>query len=161
MIILGIDPGVAAIGYGTIKLGEKNKTPIVLDYGVIKTWAYQETAARLAIIEKALQQVIKNWGPNIVAVESLYFFRNQKSVIGVSQVKGIILLTAEKEKVPVYEFTPLETKLIIAGYGKASKEEMQKAIQKKLNMREIPTPDHAADALGIATCFLIKNQFLS
>ena len=161
MIILGVDPGVAAVGYGAIELKGKNSSPIVLDYGVIKTQAYQETATRLAIIEEALLRVIKDWKPNIVTVESLYFFRNQKSVIGVSQVKGIILLTAEREKVPVYEFTPLETKLIIAGYGKASKEEMQRAVQKKLNMRKIPTPDHAADALGIATCFLIKNQFLS
>ena len=161
MIILGIDPGVAAVGYGAIELKEKNDLPVVLDYGVIKTQAYQETAARLAIIEESLLQIIKNWKPNIVTVESLYFFRNQKSIIGVSQVKGIILLTAERKGVPVYEFTPLETKLVVTGYGKASKEEMQKALQKRLKMQKIPTPDHAADALGVATCFLIKNQFLS
>ena len=161
MIILGVDPGIAAVGYGAVELVKKNSSPIVLDYGVIKTQPYQEEAARLAIIEKALLQIIKNLKPSVVTVESIYFFRNQKSIIGVSQVKGIILLTAEREKVPVYEFTPLEAKLIIAGYGKASKEEMQEAIQKKLKMRKIPTPDHAADALGIATCFLIKNQFLS
>jgi len=161
MIILGIDPGVAAVGYGAIELKKKNDPPVVLDYGVIKTQAYQETAARLAIIEKSLLQIIKDWKPNIVTVESLYFFRNQKSIIGVSQVKGIILLTAERKGVPVYEFTPLETKLVVTGYGKASKEEMQKALQKRLKMQEIPAPDHAADALGVATCFLIKNQFLS
>lgn len=160
MIILGVDPGVAAIGYGVIKLKE-GCAPVALDYGVIRTQAYQETAVRLRIIEKSLKEVVKNWEPNIVTVESLYFFRNQKSIIGVSQVKGIILLTAEKAKIPVYEFTPLEAKLVVAGYGKASKEKMQKAVKKRLNMPKIPSPDHAADALGIATCFLIKNRFLS
>jgi len=148
MIILGIDPGTATTGFGII---EKTKKKIrVIDYGCIKTCPDLGAGERLKIINNELNKLIKKHRPNILAVETVYFFKNLKTAMPVSQAKGVVLLTAAKKKIPVYEFTPLQMKMAIAGYGKAEKKQVQEMLKILLNMEETPKQDDAADALGIA-----------
>jgi len=150
MIILGIDPGTATTGFGII---EKTKKKIrVIDYGCIKTCPDLGAGERLKIINNELNKLIKKHRPNILAVETVYFFKNLKTAMPVSQAKGVVLLTAAKKKIPVYEFTPLQMKMAIAGYGKAEKKQVQEMLKILLNMEETPKQDDAADALGIALC---------
>ena len=150
MIILGIDPGTATTGFGII---EKTKKKIrVIDYGCIKTCPDLGAGGRLKIINNELNKLIKKHRPNILAVETVYFFKNLKTAMPVSQAKGVVLLTAAKKKIPVYEFTPLQMKMAIAGYGKAEKKQVQEMLKILLNMKETPKQDDAADALGIALC---------
>ncbi len=149
MIILGVDPGTAATGFGVVKTGKKIEC---LDYGLIKTDPSLTAGERLKQISNELNRLIERHKPNALAVESLYFFKNLKTAIPVSQAKGVILLTAAKKKIPAYEFTPLQAKVAITGYGRAEKKQMQKTIQILLKLKEIPRPDDAADALAIAIC---------
>ncbi|MBZ9578163.1 crossover junction endodeoxyribonuclease RuvC [Patescibacteria group bacterium] len=162
MIILGIDPGTATTGFGVIKK-IKNKKAEVIDYGCILTTPDLCPGDRLKIISNELNKLIKKHQPKILAVENLYFFKNLKTAIPVSQAKGVILLTAAKKKIPVYEFTPLQVKMTITGYGKAEKKQVQKMIQTMLNLEEKPKDknkrkDDATDALGIALCYTIKSK---
>jgi crossover junction endodeoxyribonuclease RuvC len=161
MIILGIDPGTATTGFGVIKK-TKNRTEVV-DYGCIITTPDLCSADRLKKINNELNKLIKKHQPEIMAVESLYFFKNLKTAIPVSQAKGVILLTAAKKRIPVYEFTPLQVKMAVTGYGKAEKKQVQKMIQAMLNLEEKPKDknkrkDDATDALGIALCYTIKSD---
>ena len=158
--ILGIDPGAAAVGYGLVEIKRPSQSASLVDYGTIFTPANREVSFRLRLVEKKLSKVIRQYQPDILAIESLYFFQNQKSVMTVSQTKGVILLIAEKAKLPIYEFSPLEIKQMLTGYGRAEKPEVQEAVRKILNLDNIPEPDHAADALGASLCFLIKNQWI-
>jgi len=114
--ILGIDPGAAAIGYGLVKVEDASKKIALLNYGTIITPSDREDAFRLRIVEKSLSKIVRLYQPDILTVESLYFFKNQKSVMSVSQTKGVILLVAEKAQLPVYEYSPVEVKLILTGY---------------------------------------------
>ncbi len=159
--ILGIDPGAAAVGYGLVRTRGLQKPISLVDYGAIFTPANREASFRLRLVEKSLSRIVKSHQPDILAIESLYFFQNQKSIMAVSQTKGVILLIAEKAQIPTYEFSPLEIKQMLTGYGRAEKPEIQEAVRKMLKLQEIPKPDHAADALGASLCFLIKNQWAS
>jgi len=154
MIILGIDPGTASTGYGIIK---KSKSLKCLGYNVIRTAPGTEPGERLRQINNELSKIIKEYQPDILAIEKIFFFRNFKTAIPVSQAKGSILLTAAKKKLPVWEYTPLQVKLTITGNGRADKKEVQKSIQKMLKLKEIPKPDDAADALAIAATYLLKE----
>lgn len=157
MIIIGIDPGTATTGYGIIEvLGETKKQIKMIDYGYIQTKPSSATGDRLNIIYKELSALIRNHDPEIMAVESLYFFRNLKTALPVSQAKGVILFTAAKNKIPVHEFTPLQVKFTITGYGKSEKEKVQEEIKKILKLKQVPKPDDAADALGVAICGALK-----
>jgi len=159
MIILGIDPGTASTGYGLIKMRKRLKAKDrfkCLEYGLIKTSPSTAAPDRLKIINNELAKIIQKHQPEIVAVENLYFFKNLKTAIPVSQAKGVILLTAAKKKVPVEEFSPLQVKAIITKNGWASKSDVQKKIKKLLRLKEIPKPDDAADALGIAICGALR-----
>jgi len=158
--ILGIDPGTAAIGYGLVKTKIPFGEVSLVDYGAIITSAEREASFRLRLVEKNLLKIVRRYQPDILAIESLYFFQNQKSVMSVSQTKGVILLVAEKTQTPVYEFSPLEIKQALTGYGRAEKEEIQEAVRQILRLEQKPQPDHAADALGASLCFLSKNQWL-
>lgn len=160
MIILGIDPGTATMGYGVIR---KVKTKLeAIDYGCITTDRCLSDAERLRIINNALSKLIKKHRPNALAVENVYFFKNLKTVMSVSQAKGVVLLTAAKNKLPICEFAPLQIKLVVAGYGRAKKPEMQEKIKILLNLSKIPKPDDAADALAVAsTYFLTKKTKLT
>lgn len=156
MIVLGIDPGTATTGYGVIKsLNSKTqnlKDLECLSYGLIQTNPRLPAGERLKKINNELNRLIKKYQPTFLAVESIYFFKNLKTAMPVSQAKGIILFTAAKRKIPVYEFTPLEIKMTISGYGRATKEQIQRMIKLLLDLKEIPRPDDAADALGAAIC---------
>ena len=155
MIILGIDPGLANTGYGLIK---KLKVFKCLDYGVIKTSQNSNRGERLRKINNELSKIAKKYRPDILAIENVYFFKNLKTAIPVSQVEGVILLMATKKRLPIWEATPLQVKLAITGDGKADKIVVQKKIKKLLSLKKIPKPDDAADALAIAlTCFLKKT----
>lgn len=161
MIILGIDPGTATTGYGIInKIGEKIK---VLDYGCVETLPGVCDGKRLKIINNELNKLIQKHQPEVMAVEKLFFFKNLKTVMPVSQAKGVILLTAAKKKIPVVEFTPLQVKMTIANYGRADKKQVQRMIQTMLCLEEKPEQkdkrkDDATDALGIALCYALKGK---
>jgi len=166
MIIMGIDPGVAKVGYGIVHANQnpKSKTQKILEclgYGIIQTSPDFPAADRLKKINNDLNKLIKKYKPDVLAVENIYFFKNLKTAMPVSQAKGVILLTAAKKKIPVYEFTPLQMKMAVVGYGRAEKKQVQKMVQIHLNLPEIPKPDDAADALGIALCYLAEQRLLS
>lgn len=159
MIVLGIDPGIATTGYGLINFKKKNDIKC-LSYGLIKTSPSSPTPERLKKINNELSKLMKVYRPKIMAIENLYFFKNLKTAIPVSQSCGVILLTAAKNKIPVEGFTPLQVKSIITKNGWASKSEVQKKIKKLLKLKELPEPDDAADALGIAICGALKYSTL-
>jgi len=156
MVILGIDPGTATTGYGIIKVrGQKLKIKSdigCMDYGLIQTNPSLTAGERLKELNNQLDGLIKRYRPDVLAVESLFFFKNAKTAVPVSQAKGVILLTAAKKKIPVYEFTPLQVKTTITGYGRAEKKQVQKMIKILLGLKEVPRSDDAADALAIAIC---------
>jgi crossover junction endodeoxyribonuclease RuvC len=154
MIILGIDPGTASTGYGLIK---KSKALKCLGYNVIHTTPNSNPGERLRKINNELTKVIKKYKPDVLAIENVYFFKNLKTAIPVSQAKGSILLTAAKKRLPVWECTPLQVKLAITGKGRADKEEVQEKLKKMLKLKEIPKPNHAADALAIAITYTLKE----
>jgi len=152
---MGIDPGVARMGFGVInKISgskSKNRNEIkCLDYGLIETSPNLPMAERLEILYNELNNLIRKHKPKILAVENIYFFKNFKTAMPVSQAKGVVLLAAAKKKIPVSEFTPLQVKMNITGYGRATKIQMQKMVQTILFLKEIPKPDDVADALGVA-----------
>lgn len=150
MIILGIDPGTATTGYGVI--GKSQKKIKCQSWGVIKTSPSLSDGERLRKLNNELNRLIRKYRPKAMAVENVYFFKNLKTALPVSQAKGVVLLTAAKKRIPIYEFTPLQIKMVIAGYGRAEKKQVQKMIKKLLNLKEIPQPDDAADALAVAIC---------
>lgn len=155
MIIIGIDPGLASTGWGIVKKGRKDEC---LGYGVIPTKPCLLIAERLKRINNGLNKLIRKYQPEVLAVENVYFFKNLKTAMPVSQAKGVVLLTAAKKKLPVYEFTPLQVKMAIAGYGRAEKKQMQRMIKELLDLEELPRPDDAADALSVAICCGLKLE---
>ncbi len=156
MLILGIDPGIATTGYGLIKSESKRKFSCVA-YGCIITKPGFPSEIRLKKLYKELNQLIKKYKPKKLSVEKIYFFKNLKTFVPVSEAKGVILLAAAFNKIPVSEFTPLEVKMTIAGYGRADKKQVQRAVKIILNLKEAPSPDDAADALAIAICGGLDN----
>ena len=151
MLILGIDPGTATTGYSVIKK-QKNNTYEIIDYGVINTAKTETDSARLLILRKDLRQIIEKYKPDLAGVEKLFFENNAKTAMTVSQARGVVLVTLEEFKIPLQEFTPLQVKSTICGYGKADKKQVQYMIQQTFRLKKIPKPDDAADAIGIALC---------
>lgn len=149
-IILGIDPGIADTGYGVIKK-EGNKL-LCLDYGSIKTSSKIEMPDRLETINSELNEIIKKYKPNLISVEQLFFCKNVKTALVVGQARGVVLLTAKQNKIKIIEFTPLQIKQAVSAYGKATKDQVQKMVKIILNLKTIPQPDDAADALAAAIC---------
>lgn len=150
-VILGIDPGIADTGYGLIEKDKKGNLSC-LDYGTIKTSSRIEVAERLEIINDELTDIIKKYRPSLMAVEQLFFCKNVKTALVVGQARGVILLTARQNKIRLVEFTPLEVKQAVSSYGQADKVQVQRMVKLILNLKEIPKPDDAADALAIAIC---------
>ncbi len=148
MIILGIDPGFARTGYGIIE--EKNKNLRVLDYGCLSTPAGLIFEKRLEKIHAGLEKLIKKFKPDVCAVEKIFFCKNTKTAIDVGQARGVVILTAAEKNLEIREFTPLQVKQSLTGYGKAEKQQIQKMVKIILNLNEIPKPDDAADALALA-----------
>lgn len=160
MIILGIDPGTATTGFGVIDYSKKSKTPFrCLAYGTIETSPKQDAGERLERLNFDLNEIIKKYKPELAAVESLFFFKNLKTAMPVSQARGVIIFTLSKKKVPIIEFTPQQAKNTVTGYGKATKTQVQKMIKNLLNLEKIPKPDDAADALAIALCCANSIKF--
>ena len=161
MIILGIDPGTARTGFSIVKKekGAKKKFT-ALEYGCIQTCPTLSAGERLKKINSEINNLIKKFNPKIMAVERIYFFKNLKTAMPVSQAKGVVLFTAAKKRIPVYEITPLQMKMAITGYGRAEKKQVQKSIQTLLRLKEFPKDDDAADALGIALCCFLQNSEL-
>jgi len=148
-VILGIDPGFAITGYGIIE--KTGKTEIkFLDYGCIITDSKQDFSERLEIIYRELCEIINKYKPSLIAVEELFFCKNVKTALKVGHARGVILLAAINNKILLKELTPLQVKQGITGYGKADKKQIQKMVRVILNLKEIPKPDDAADALAIA-----------
>jgi crossover junction endodeoxyribonuclease RuvC len=150
MIILGIDPGVATIGFGLIR-AERGQNQL-LQYGVITTPAGQPLAHRLLQISQDMDQLLDTFRPDELAIEELFFSTNITTGIAVAHGRGVLLLSAEKHGIPIYEYTPIQVKQAVAGYGKATKKQVMLMTQKLLKMEQIPRPDDAADALAIAIC---------
>jgi len=150
MVILGIDPGVATIGFGIIR-AERGKNTL-LQYGVITTPPGIPLSERLVQIYDDMQQLIETFKPDEIAVEELFFSKNITTGISVAHGRGVILLAAEKMGIPVFEYTPMQVKQSVVGYGKAEKKQVMQMTQRLLNMMEIPRPDDAADALALAIC---------
>lgn len=150
MRILGIDPGYAIIGYGIIDfLGGKYKT---LSYGAITTSSDTPFTKRLELIYDELELVIMETKPQVAAIERLYFQNNQKTAIDVAQARGVIMLALQKSKLPVFEYTPLQIKTALTGYGRAKKPQMMEIVRRHLGLKEVPKPDDTADALAVALC---------
>ncbi|HLV09576.1 MAG TPA: crossover junction endodeoxyribonuclease RuvC [Halanaerobiales bacterium] len=150
MLILGIDPGLAIVGYSLVeKKGNKLKAH---DFGVIRTAADLSNVDRLNQIYSQLTSIIKEYQPNDMAVEKLYFNQNVKTAIKVGQARGVILLTGAQSDLNVAEYTPLQVKQAVVGYGRADKQQVQQMVKALLNMVNIPKPDDAADALAISIC---------
>lgn len=150
MIILGIDPGTAIVGYGFINKTSRNLE--LIDYGCIFTEPQYSTAERLIKIEQQLTALIKKHNPQVISVEDLFFFKNIKTAVKVSQARGVILATAARMKIPINEYTPLQIKQAVTTYGRAEKKQVQRMVKLLLNLKEIPQPDDAADALAAAIC---------
>jgi crossover junction endodeoxyribonuclease RuvC len=157
MIILGVDPGTATTGFGVIDyIGGNIK---LLDFGVIETSPKESTEKRLEVLFDELNDIIVKYQPEEVAVEELFFSNNAKTAIKVGQARGVILLAAQKAGVNISEYTPMQVKNGICGYGGADKKQVQKMVQMLLNLPEIPHPDDAADALAIAICHSSARKY--
>jgi len=150
MIILGIDPGTATTGYGILE--NRNRRLELLEYGCILTQKNKPTALRLLEIYQDLTKLIKKYRPQIIAVESVFFYNNVKTAIAVAQARGVVLLCGEQQKLKLQEFTPLQIKNSLTGYGKAEKKQVQYMVMKLLGLERVPKPDDAADALAVAIC---------
>jgi crossover junction endodeoxyribonuclease RuvC len=148
MRILGIDPGTATTGFGVIDVeGQKLK---FVDAGVIKTPAGEAMEKRLATIYDELHQLITEHKPAVVAIELLYFASNVTTAFSVGQSRGVVMLCAAQAGLPIAEYTPLQVKQAVTGYGKAEKKQIQEMVKTLLKLNSIPKPDDAADALAIA-----------
>lgn len=157
MIILGFDPGLATLGYGVIRK-EHRRGAEVLDYGVICTPKDENLAVRLCMLEQGIKQVIAKFRPDEIAVEELFFAKNVKTGIAVAHARGVLLLTANKECGMLYEYTPLQIKQALTGYGRADKNQIQQMVKTFLGLKAVPKPDDAADALAVALCHAQTNK---
>ena len=150
MRILGIDPGVAIVGFGLIE--SDRGTLRMLQYGAITTPAGLPLAARLAQINRDIEELIGTFRPDEISVEELFFSKNITTGIAVAHARGVILCAAEKKKIPIYEYTPMQVKQAVAGYGLADKKQVMDMTRRLLKLKSVPRPDDAADALAIALC---------
>ncbi|MCL1859511.1 MAG: crossover junction endodeoxyribonuclease RuvC [Oscillospiraceae bacterium] len=150
MIILGIDPGLATVGYGILKY-EKNKFTTI-DYNAIITPPRIPVHERLKMIYDNLQQIIDIYNPDDLAIEELFYNTNQKTIISVCEARGVIVLCAHQNGLNIDEYTPLQVKQSVVGYGRAEKKQVQVMVKNMLNLEKVPKPDDVADALAIAIC---------
>lgn len=148
--ILGIDPGYAIVGFGVVDYDGRTFTPV--EYGAVLTEAHTPFTKRLNDIHTDIEFIFDKFHPDCMAIEKLFFTTNQKTAIDVAQARGITVLSAAKRGVPVYEYTPLQVKSAVVGYGKAEKQQVMEMTKNLLGLACIPRPDDAADALAIAIC---------
>jgi crossover junction endodeoxyribonuclease RuvC len=154
MVILGIDPGIAITGWGVVEKSVVKragaKEIVMKDYGCIYTDSKLSLNARLVLLYKGVSELLREYKPEAFVVEELFFNTNVSTALIVGQARGVILLAAEHYGVPFFEYTPLQVKVAMTGYGRADKAQMQRMVQVLLGLTEIPKPDDAADALAIA-----------
>ena len=150
MRILGIDPGTSLIGYGIIDVDGKNYKAV--NFGDLKTDVNIRNAERVVEVYNFFDKLIKKHQPDKLALESLFFFKNAKTVIKVSEIRGVLMYAAAKNGIEIAEFTPLQVKQAVSSYGRAEKTQVQKMVKLILGLESIPKPDDAADALAIAIC---------
>lgn len=157
MIIIGVDPGTALLGYGIIESGDQ---PTMIAYGAIATAPDEGMPSRLSRLYDAMTTLINDHEPDVVAIEQLFFARNVTTAIAVGQARGVALLAAARAGITVAEYTPSEVKHAVAGYGKATKRQMQEMVRLILALDTVPRPDDAADALAVALCHAQTAPFL-
>lgn len=150
MIILGIDPGYAIVGYGVLEYSNNNFK--VIEYGAVTTDASMNMFDRFKSIYDDICEIMDRTKPDFMAIEELFFNSNQKTAINVAQARGVILLAAMKRGIEIFEYTPLQVKQAVAGYGRAEKKQVQQMVKLLLGLKEVPKPDDTADAVAIAIC---------
>ena len=157
MRILGIDPGYAILGYGIIELTGNHFS--VCDYGAVTTDANQDMPDRLKYLYQELMEIIARFKPDVVAIEALFFNKNTKTALLVGQARGIAVLCGANSGLAVFDYTPLQVKQGIVGYGRADKKQVQIMVKTILNLAEVPKPDDTADALAVAICHGHSMQY--
>lgn len=156
MKTLGIDPGTAIMGYGVVEeSGEKLQ---VVGYGCFRTDKSETPSNRLLKLSLMLEEIFDKHKPDFLAVEKLFFCSNSKTVMAVGEARGVVLLAAARFGIKVAEYTPLQVKMALTGYGRAEKRQVQQMVQRVLKLKELPRPDDAADALAIAVCHLHSHS---
>lgn len=150
MIILGIDPGIAIVGWGVLRCENSKFTPIA--YGSVQTKAGLKVEERLLQVYRGIRELIEKYSPDVVSIEEIFWNTNQKTGIVVSEARGVILLAAHEAGIPIFEYTPLQVKQAIVGYGRAEKKQVITMVTAFLGLREPPKPDDTADALALAIC---------
>lgn len=150
LVIMGIDPGFAITGYGVVKYSENKFS--VIDYGVVYTKAQQPFHERLLNLYLELTGIMDKYHPDEIAIEELFFNKNVKTALSAAHGRGVAILAAARFGAALSEYTPLQVKQAVVGYGRASKEQVQQMVRVLLNLREAPQPDDAADALAVAIC---------
>lgn len=151
MRVLGLDPGMAKTGYGIIEItGHKFKG---IAYGCIETPPQLEEMQRLLELYQQLEELIRTYQPSVLVVEELFFNKNSRTAMAVGQARGVVLLAAAQQDLDVVEYTPLQVKQGVVGYGRATKRQVQEMVKILLGLEEIPRPDDAADALAVAICY--------
>ena len=158
MIILGVDPGTASTGYGVIDV---ENPPRLINYGCLKTSSKTDMVQRLRSIYLQIKNIVEEFCPQEIAVEDVFFNRNVKSALFVGQARGVILLGASYQGAKIFNYTPLQVKQAITGYGQASKEQVQHMVKKTLSLSYLPTPDDASDAIAIALCHFYSRKLNS
>ena len=156
MVVVGFDPGLATLGYGVLE--KKGNITTMIDYGVVLTPKEENLAVRLSMIEEGVKKIIQTFKPDEVAIEELFFAKNVKTGIAVAHARGVVLLTATKYCGKIYEYTPLQIKQALTGYGRADKNQIQQMVKTFLKLPKIPKPDDAADALAVGLCHLQTNK---
>ncbi len=149
MKILGIDPGYERVGFGLIEC-DANKRYHAKDWGIISTSKHESDASRLHGIHTAMISLLEQTQPDLAAIEKIFFCRNAKTMVPVAQARGVLLLSFQAHGIPYWEYTPMQVKMNMTGYGKSGKREIQEMVMQLLGMTELPKPDDAADALAIA-----------
>jgi crossover junction endodeoxyribonuclease RuvC len=150
MLVLGLDPGLATMGYGLVAGDGQKLEPVA--YGAVHTSAKASTADRLMQLHEELRGILERYDPDVAAMEELFFSNNARTAIVVGEARGVLLLTLAEAELPIAEYTPLQVKQAITGYGQADKSQIQQMVRLLLNLADIPRPDDAADALAISIC---------
>ncbi len=160
MQVIGIDPGTAITGYGIVR-EDVSGNLIIVDYGVIQTQAKESMGQRLVQLYKGIKEILLLHRPDCAAVEKLFFQKNVRTAISVGQGRGVAILAIAELGIELSEYSPLEVKQAVVGYGNADKNQIQQMVRNILNLDEIPRPDDAADALAVAICHLHSNRMQS
>jgi len=155
MKVLGIDPGYGIIGFGVVK--KIQRSPKMLDAGVIKTTIGDGAADRLTELYEAMKEILQGQKPDVASIETLFFAQNVTTAMKVSQARGVILLALAEAKIPIYEYSPLQIKMAMTGYGRATKAQIQEMVRVQLGLKSKPKPDDCADALACALTHLASG----